>query len=261
MKFINLKIDNIYSTCNYMLFKILSIFAFGDAKRKLKQRRYYLKNKSFDNIYSLGDRCLTASILKELNLRSTAGPLDWVGGGTLKARVELIKNHFESFLKRENLVIASEEINQEGMVWVRDQKYGWSFRHDFNSVNIDDCYCDVKAKYMRRIERFYKNSQGGRIFLIYLETNCDGVDEVEYIFKNLYMIKEKLRSSSLVFLYCHAVKNGVPILQECQDESSGVSLFRVNIPLDKNYPRIQPPKEVKKIIMRSILTVLRQCEI
>ena len=59
----------------------------------------------YDAIFSLGDLCLTSLQLKDNNLRTFSGILDWVSSPSLKNVNVLLQNRFADFLNLKNLRI------------------------------------------------------------------------------------------------------------------------------------------------------------
>ncbi|MEH6881969.1 DUF1796 family putative cysteine peptidase, partial [Priestia megaterium] len=59
----------------------------------------------YDAIFSLGDLCLTSLQLKDNNLRTFSGILDWVSSPSLKHVNVLLQNRFADFLNLKNLRI------------------------------------------------------------------------------------------------------------------------------------------------------------
>lgn len=51
---------------------------------------------------SLGMDCAMAGLLQDNHIRSFSSPFDWLDGGTLKTRTELIKNGFQNFFNLED---------------------------------------------------------------------------------------------------------------------------------------------------------------
>ena len=146
----------------------------------------FSRQKQYDIIYSLGSTCAAATYLNRHFLRIQAGPFDWCGNETrheeFKWRERLIRSHFAGFMQKENLEFIdgvpgiSPDPNCE---FCRDRVYPlFLMPHDFPvGVPMEESYPRVKAKYDRRIGRFYQNiAASERVLLVYLtlkETGCD----------------------------------------------------------------------------------------
>lgn len=102
-------------------------------------------------IISLGGACEVAWELQQHNLRKESLPFGWLLT-PFESLCLLLEHHFEGFLQKENL----EKLNWNGC-WIKDKRYEIIFGHDFHGdVHWMGDYDQVKAKYMRRIERFYR---------------------------------------------------------------------------------------------------------
>ncbi len=127
----------------------------------------------YDIIYSIGRDCAAASYLNKHLLRKTSGPLDWNAIPSFAGRVDFITSHFENFLNEEDLV-PFEKIegspNDKACDAYENKRTGFYFPHDFPAgVPLKEALPDVKAKYARRINRFYENIRNNeRVLLVYL---------------------------------------------------------------------------------------------
>jgi len=101
---------------------------------------------------SLGFNCATALVLRDLGLRTTSLPFDWVVTNNMQV-INCIENNFEKFHKKLDLT--------EKDHWVIDE-YGIQYPHDY-PTNEDESLVDnwrdyqqeVLSKYNRRIQRFF----------------------------------------------------------------------------------------------------------
>ncbi|MEH7210142.1 DUF1796 family putative cysteine peptidase, partial [Priestia megaterium] len=85
----------------------------------------------YDAIFSLGDLCLTSLQLKDNNLRTFSGILDWVSSPSLKNVNVLLQNRFADFLNLKNLRIIKYISQWDLLVW--DEVYNIGFNHDFKT--------------------------------------------------------------------------------------------------------------------------------
>ncbi|MUL34242.1 DUF1796 family putative cysteine peptidase [Priestia megaterium] len=142
----------------------------------------------YDSIFSLGDLCLTSLQLKDNNLRTFSGILDWVSSPSLKNVNVLLQNRFADFLNLKNLRIIKYISQWDLLVW--DEVYNIGFNHDFktdkNTLTYLGGYAEVKEKYDRRIQRFLeKLSTSQRILFIRTEANFEEVAELEAILSGM----------------------------------------------------------------------------
>ena len=151
---------------------------------------------TYDFVCGIGHYCVTASYLKRHCLRMVSGPFDWHAQekDALLPNVKLIETDFRGFLKQESLVKfdkSSDEINNTDKDFYRDSETGISFYHDFpRGVDLKDSYPAVRAKYERRIARFYERAKTGRTLLIY-HTRTDQVSD-EVLIEALARLRQKL---------------------------------------------------------------------
>lgn len=159
--------------------------------------------KQYKNFISLGYFCSVALELEKIGLRSTSSPFDWVISN-YEGVINAIQNHFEDFLSYDHL-LQSESIRKRYF----DEKYRMWFFHDFDQYHsLKAQLPDVKAKYLRRIDRFYEDIKQPTLFVRYIsdetEEELDVVarqfldknDELRQIFES---IKYPLRQKNLEF--------------------------------------------------------------
>lgn len=151
---------------------------------------------TYDFVCGIGHYCVTASYLKRHCLRTASGPFDWHAQekDALLSNVALIETDFRDFLKQDALVKfdkSSDELNNTDKDFYRDETTGISFYHDFpRGVDLKDSYPAVRAKYDRRIARFYEHAKFGRTLLIY-HTRTDSVSD-EVLVEALSRLRQKL---------------------------------------------------------------------
>ncbi|MCY9694369.1 DUF1796 family putative cysteine peptidase [Paenibacillus alginolyticus] len=112
---------------------------------------------SYDAIFSLGDLCLPAMQLEKNGLRPYAGVLDWMISIRLSDVNLLLKQRFHGFMELADLQVLGYAGQQ---LMVLDTNYSLISNHDFsihkNSIFHLSAYPEVKAKYDRRITRFWE---------------------------------------------------------------------------------------------------------
>lgn len=127
----------------------------------------------YDRVCSFGHYCVTAFYLKRHYLRSSSGPFDWCAqdGGGLADYVRLVCTDFDGFLRRESLepmVNARSSQDDLDCDYYRNRETGFMFLHDFPvGIPLDESYGEIRAKYDRRIERFYRQARSGRTLLVF----------------------------------------------------------------------------------------------
>jgi len=129
-----------------------------------------MKSRRFDFICSLGSSCLCATSLRDAGLRLSSGPFDWVLGPSLKDRVKLIADDFAGWFEREDLEFIGNPEKFEHDSYA-NRRTGYTFPHEFDCGKpLDECYPAVRAKYDRRIARFYERIRASRrVLLVWLE--------------------------------------------------------------------------------------------
>lgn len=141
--------------------------------------------EEFDIIYSLGQDCACAKYLSSMGLRVTSGPFDWLTNAPLSTRIEYIINDFAEFLDKDDLKVLTyskdKTINFSTDDYINTKNY-FAYYHDFRAGRpFETEFKKVKAKYDRRIKRFYKNiSSKKRVLLIYHAHNLD-ISDKDYI--------------------------------------------------------------------------------
>lgn len=138
--------------------------------------------RTYDFVCGIGHYCVTANYLKRHYLRIASGPFDWHAQGqdALLANVRLIENDFAGFLRREALTPipdTPDAVNTTDKDFYKDEGNDISLFHDFpRGVPLNESYPIVRAKYDRRIARFYKLARSGATLLVY-HTRTDHVTD------------------------------------------------------------------------------------
>jgi hypothetical protein len=108
--------------------------------------------REYDLAFSLGQACACSLTLRTAQLQFASFPLDWIAGGTLPQRVDLVIRRFDGWLAKEDFVYnGTNPINGLGMF--RNTKTGLYHLHDFTDGPIENSYTQVVAKYARREKR------------------------------------------------------------------------------------------------------------
>ena len=129
-----------------------------------------MRKERFDFICSLGSSCLCATSLRDAGLRLSSGPFDWLLGPSLRHRVELIANDFDGWFEKGDFQFLGNP-NKFAHDSYKNTKTGYKFAHDFEiGVSFDVGYPAVRAKYNRRIARFYERTRASkRVLFVWLE--------------------------------------------------------------------------------------------
>lgn len=119
----------------------------------------------FEDVFSIGCDCTTAITMIRMGLRKYSGPLDWVRGGTFRARMELLINGFKKYLDYNLISVKSSE--DEHIVF--NTLNNIEFVHDFSDISeFESVFKSVKIKYLRCINRFYSRLKSSKnLLLIY----------------------------------------------------------------------------------------------
>lgn len=138
------------------------------------------------NIISLGFFCSVASELERTGIRDSSYPFDWLISGDFHSVLSLIENHFDGFAERQNLY---QEFNISPAYYF-NKVCNVHFYHDISPYqSLDRQYDAFRAKYLRRIERFYEAIQSPTIFVRY----CANREELDYIFEHQEEIRTLLK--------------------------------------------------------------------
>lgn len=137
----------------------------------------------YNNCFSLGCACSTASSLSKLGLRSVSGPFDWIESD-FSSVMEQLANGFTDFMKKENL----EVIVDTSPIQFKDKKYNFRFPHEIKRC-FEAEYGDIYDKYIRRIERFLEYIKMPTCFFRMVRTE----DEIGYIIHHSDYIEDTLK--------------------------------------------------------------------
>ncbi len=130
-----------------------------------------MKTKTFEHIISLGEACFVASMLNDVDKRKFSSPFDWICGGNLQTRFDLILNDFAGFIDKEDLTLGPELSPSEAYHMYINMKNGLTFNHDIlKDIPFDEGYAQAKEKYDRRIERFLNTlTHSKSVLLLYFD--------------------------------------------------------------------------------------------
>lgn len=148
---------------------------------------------------SLGSFCSSALELERYGFRDASYPFDWLLTHTFSSVLDLIDNHFERFLKTDELYQRDNERSTYVNPYI-----DCVFVHDFTKWKPFSVQtADFVEKYKRRIDKFYKAICEPTLFVRYIENT----DELDYILKNYEEIQSRLKSFNLdnqIFYFVNA---------------------------------------------------------
>ena len=129
---------------------------------------YGINSKAYDLYMSLGENCLPATTLRQVNLRKFSGPFDWIAKSDFPDRVSQIESNFEDVLNYEDLVFSVDQKTdrRHNACSVKNSRTGYTYPHDFQD-DSQECYLKQKAKYQRRQERMFALSRGANGLFLY----------------------------------------------------------------------------------------------
>lgn len=135
----------------------------------------------FDIAYSVGSACGCTVHLKNMCMRRTSGPFDWVLDD-FEGNTNDILADFENYLNEEDLVYTEDWTPAEKQVehWhYRNMRNNKLIIHDFAvGVPLHDAFPEVKERYERRIARFKQNLATKDVLLVYFSLTYPTRDEV-----------------------------------------------------------------------------------
>lgn len=156
---------------------------------------YGISAKAYDLYMSLGENCLPATTLRQVNLRKFSGPFDWIAKSDFYDRVSQIESNFTDVLNYEDLVFDVEKKtdNRHNACAVKNLRTGYVYPHDFEN-DSKECFLKQKAKYKRRQERMFTLSQGANGLFLYsdLGSGCQYSNYSQKI-EEYFALMERLR--------------------------------------------------------------------
>lgn len=223
--------------------------------------------QEYDFIFSLGEACLCASALQNLNLRQASYPLDWLYGGDIETRTQLLISNFKDFINKEDLELVGKRENPIPCDIYRNKQNNIVFNHDFPlNGSIDNDYYSIKEKYDRRINRLYsKIASANKILAVYIESPAtkSKPKKIKPLIKQCYKtIQEKFPDKEFYLLYLNnAVKfyKIFPFLISKTKLDKNVLYVRTYYRnRDKNTEAYIPQPEILANIMKNIKLVNKE---
>ena len=167
---------------------------------------YGISQKAYDLYMSLGENCLPATTLRQVNLRKFSGPFDWIAKSSFDDRVLLVESNFKDSLNYEDLVFNLEKKtdNRHNACSVRNQRTGFIYPHDFQD-DTNECFLKQQNKYTRRQERMYALSKGANALFLYSDFGTglkysDYSFEIQKYFAEMQRLQSKLETKSITLI-------------------------------------------------------------
>jgi hypothetical protein len=138
---------------------------------------------TYDSVFSLGRRCLTAIHMEENKLRSYPGVFDWMLAPELASVNYMIKHRFQGFMELQNMQVVGKTDHNYIVYDAMSHFYSY---HDFsllkNRYNQLHTYPEFKLKLNHRIERFNERLDEDSIFLfVRVQGSYRDVTELERV--------------------------------------------------------------------------------
>ncbi len=130
-----------------------------------------LQTTQYDLIFSMGEACFCADMLRKFGLRIFSAPFDWMAGSNLSERFQLFLNDFNRFIEKQDFVYIDKRYNPLPRDIYKNNHTGITFNHDFPmNGNFDETFYDVQKKYHHRINRLLKTIQQEKnVLIVYIE--------------------------------------------------------------------------------------------
>lgn len=178
--------------------------------------------KRYDIIIPFGYRCYSTLKLRASKKQFESFPFDWLMHGRLDVVVPIVKEHFSNFLKRENLENLYGKDYHEHL----DHSNGIIFMHDFDTDDTDACFPKVRARYDRRIARFYERINEARNTLLLHYSDYDiGDEELQQLYLEL---SDSFPGKNIDLAYVY-ISNDPAQGWECRHLSNNLTKYRIEM--------------------------------
>ena len=145
--------------------------------------------RKYDFVFSLGSACLCSQSLRNAGLQYASYPLDWVWGGDMRMRTDLVVGGFDCWFEKADFQACPnpDAFGHEPYV---NRKTGMLFPHAYpKGVPIDECFPAVRERMDRQVARLYDRlEKSRRVLIVWIGDTRDkkGVsrDDVEYCLKS-----------------------------------------------------------------------------
>ena len=164
--------------------------------------------KKYDVIIPLGQFCSTAIALRDIGIRETAYPFDWLsikdykltGNCGFMGKIHLLCNDFQNAFDLEDLEEYCRDSSKEHRA-VGNKRTGLAYVHDFEwSSSVADQYPAWREKYERRVKRLYDNINAGESILFILTTRLGHKLSLDEVTEGLNLLNKKFPGKDIDFL-------------------------------------------------------------
>ena len=123
-------------------------------------------DRRFDFVFGLGSACLCSESLRQAGLQFASYPFDWVSGGDIRSRTDMVVGDFEGWLERDDFeYVGNPEAFGHDSYFNR--RTGLLHPHDFAIGRpMAESYEDVRRKYDRRVSRLMERIRASRTVLV-----------------------------------------------------------------------------------------------
>lgn len=165
---------------------------------------------TFENFISLGYFCSVAQETERLGFRNASFPFDWIITD-FEGIFSAIENNFEGFLEEKYLAQS-----KKNLATYKNLKFNLYFFHDFSKYHsLKSQLKNVRAKYSRRINRFYREISKPTLFIRYISDlkrdEAGRFLELEWIESNINHIRNTLKmfnqKNEIIFVANDCIKS------------------------------------------------------
>lgn len=144
------------------------------------------EEKIYEEVVSLGSSCQVAWQLEAHCVRKAAYPFDWLITHS-KALNAFLCRKGKGFLNWDKITVIRAYPGDPAHLEVVDQMYGLVSLHDFLANPPMENYYEVKAKYDRRLARFFELLNSNKTVLFVRQgSSCAEIKELDSLLHTLY---------------------------------------------------------------------------
>lgn len=149
-----------------------------------KDEEQLSKYEVYDCVIPLGFSCQVAYQMNRLGLRTAAYPFDWLFTFETDSIIDAVKNDFEGWLEKKELV---EEASPTRFRRLVDKKYGAIHQHIFPKEQLwEESYEWVKKKVDNRIKRMLDKKGKKILFVRIVNNDSEKIEDLESALVNKY---------------------------------------------------------------------------
>ncbi len=162
-----------------LTFAFLILF-YAEAKAELHE------TESYDQIVSLGYSCQVAFQLEHNGVRTLAHPFDWFHT-PIESLLKFIANEGKNFFDLDKIYVMGAYPGDPARLQVYDTVYGIISYHDFLSFPHLSNYAEIKAKYDKRIKRFFNLLQSNqRVLFVRQDVSKEQAEYLDEVLHSTY---------------------------------------------------------------------------